>query len=218
MKATKLYQYLIMAVVAVMMTACHSSRNATTYAAGGTWHDVYMPVKVKLNSPSSMSLSGRATIVRDSLVNLSMRMLGIEVAVVNITPDSLMLVDKYHKYLFSESLQSVMGSHKISLGEIQDIMLGLNSNAPLNKLTFNNPGSEKPVEVTFGDFADTPAGKVAETVTLTAPLKKTDVEAQLMWTTGSATWNSGRTVDYATPVKGYKRVTLDSALKMFKSM
>jgi hypothetical protein len=49
-------------------------------------------------------------------------------------------------------------------------------------------------------------------------LKKTDVEAQLMWTTGSATWNSGRTVDYATPVKGYKRVTLDSALKMFKSM
>jgi hypothetical protein len=120
--------------------------------------------------------------------------------------------------MFSESLQTVMGSHKISLGEIQDIMLGLNTNAPLNKLTFNNPGSEKPVEVTFGDFADTPAGKVAETVTLTAPLKKTDVEAQLMWTTGSATWNSGRTVDYATPVKGYKRVTLDSALKMFKSM
>jgi hypothetical protein len=177
-----------------------------------------MPVKVKLSSPMSASLSGRATIVRDSLVNLSMRVLGMEVAVVNITPDSLVLVDKYHKYVFSESLQKIMGSHKITLGDMQDIMLGLNNNAPLNKLTFNNPNSDKPVTVTFSDFADTPAGKIAETVTLSAPLKKSDVQAQLLWTTSSATWNSGRSVDFTTPVKGYKKVTLEDALKTFKTM
>jgi hypothetical protein len=217
MKARKIYQYVAMLFVAVLMTACHSSRNIAT-TADGTWHDVYMPVKVKLSSPMSASLSGRATIVRDSLVNLSMRVLGMEVAVVNITPDSLVLVDKYHKYVFSESLQKIMGSHKITLGDMQDIMLGLNNNAPLNKLTFNNPNSDKPVTVTFSDFADTPAGKIAETVTLSAPLKKSDVQAQLLWTTSSATWNSGRSVDFTTPVKGYKKVTLEDALKTFKTM
>jgi hypothetical protein len=97
-------------------------------------------------------------------------------------------------------------------------MLGLNNNAPLNKLTFNNPNSDKPVTVTFSDFADTPAGKIAETVTLSAPLKKSDVQAQLLWTTSSATWNSGRSVDFTTPVKGYKKVTLEDALKTFKTM
>jgi hypothetical protein len=213
-----IFTCLLLAVATLAMTSCHSTRTATVTSANGGWHDVYMPVKVKVNSPMSMSLSGKATIVRDSLVNLSMRVLGMEVAVVNMTNDSIVLVDKYHKYLFSESMANLMGSHKLTLGDIQDIMLGLNSNAPLNQLSFNNPGSEKPVVATFSDFEDTPAGKMAQTVTVEAPLKKNDVEAQLIWSAASATWNTGRSVDFTTPVKGYKQISLDKALSIFKSM
>jgi hypothetical protein len=166
----------------------------------------------------SMSLSGRATIVRDSLVNVSMRVLGMEVAVVNMTPDSVVFVDKYHKYLFAESLHSLMGSHNLSLGDIQDIILGLKPNAPLNQLSFNNPGSEKPVTVSFSDFVETPAGNISQTVAVEAPLSKSEVAAELIWSASSAEWNSGRTVDFVTPSKGYKRVTVQNALNSFKNM
>jgi hypothetical protein len=212
------FTHILFIVLVLAMSSCHSSRNVATLAAGTQWHDVYMPVKVKLTSPMSMSLSGRATIVRDSLVNVSMRVLGMEVAVVNMTPDSVVFVDKYHKYLFAESLHSLMGSHNLSLGDIQDIILGLKPNAPLNQLSFNNPGSEKPVTVSFSDFVETPAGNISQTVAVEAPLSKSEVAAELIWSASSAEWNSGRTVDFVTPSKGYKRVTVQNALNSFKNM
>lgn len=210
--------FILVLAMSVMMSSCHSTRSNVATLADGSWHDVYMPVKVKLNSPMSMSLSGRATIVRDSLVNISMRVLGMEVAVVNMTSDSLIMVDKYHKYLFAESLGKIMGSHKLSLGDIQDIMLGLNSNSPLNQLSFNNPGSEKPVVATFSDFLSTPAGNLAQTVTVDAPLNKTDVQAQLIWSAESAKWNVYPETNFVTPSKGYKTVSIDKALSSFKNM
>jgi hypothetical protein len=219
MKTLRLhFSHILLLALVFAMSACHSSRNAATLAAGAEWHDAYMPVKVKLNSPMSMSLSGRATIVRDSLVNVSMRVLGMEVAVVNMTPDSVVFVDKYHKYLFAERLQTLLGSHQLTLGDIQDIILGLKPNAPLNQLSFNNPGNEKPVTVTFSDFVDTPAGSIAQNVALSAPLNKSEVDAELIWSASSATWNSGRTVDFVTPSKGYKRVSIQNALNSFKNM
>lgn len=221
MKKSKLIYILLIAMTA-MMSACHSSKSASTYVSstnGEQWHDVYMPVKVKLSSPKSMSLSGRATIVRDSLVHLSMRVLGMEVAVVNMTNDSVMFIDKYHKYLFSESLNSVMGSHKMTLGDMQNIMFGLTANMSSDhKLTFNNPGSEKPVTVEFDDFLNTPAGNIAQTVDVEAQLSKSEIDAQLLWSANSAEWNTGRTVDFVSPDKGYKRVSIETVLKMFKSM
>jgi hypothetical protein len=202
------------------MSACHSSKNASSsYVAtdGNGWHDVYMPVKVKLTSPMSMSLSGRATMVRDSLIYMSMRVFGMEVAVMNMTGDSVMFVDKYHKYLFSESLDKVMGSHKLSIGDIQNIALGLQSGSN-NKLTFNNPESDKPVTITFADFYNTPAGNIAQTISIEAPLSKNDVNADVLWSANSADWNTGRTANYVAPDKNYKRVSIDAVLKMFKKM
>lgn len=94
---------------------------ATTYAP---WHDVYMPVTLNLKRPISMGISGRATMVRDSLIHISMRMLGIEVAVAHVTADSVWLVDKYHKYVCAAATSAITGPNNLSLSDLQDMLLG----------------------------------------------------------------------------------------------
>jgi hypothetical protein len=107
----------------------------------------------------------------------------------------------------------------MTLGDMQNIMFGLTANTSSDhKLTFNNPGSEKPVTVEFDDFLNTPAGNIAQTVDVEAQLGKSEIDAQLLWSANSAEWNTGRTVDFVSPDKGYKRVSIETVLKMFKSM
>ena len=155
--------------------------------------------------------------MRDSAINISMRVLGMEVAVVNVTPDSVVMADKFHKYLFAEPLAAVLGSHSMTVGEMQDIMLGANL-GEARTLTFNNPGSDTPVTVTFGDYATTPAGEMAGSVRVDAPVHSSQVKASLTWELDKASWNTARTVSFKTPVKGYKRVTMSNALSMLKNL
>lgn len=234
---------LLLTLLTLAGTACRSTKNS----AGGTdtgrsqgtnvtatvtadsprqWRDVYMPVKVSLKSPMSMSLSGRATMVRDSLINISLRFMGfVEVAEINITADSVVMLDKHNDYMFAEPLQAVMGSHNITVGQMQDIILGCavpgsvpGADRSENQLAFGNPGSDKPLTVTYSDFADTPAGQLAQLITVQAPVKSTDVTATIDWNLKSAKWNSGRKTRFITPSKGYKRITMSNAMRMLKSM
>ena len=89
-----------------------------------SWHDVYLPVSLNIKTPVSMGISGRATLVRDSLIHISMRMLGIEVAVAHVTPDSVWLVDKFHHYLCAAPIAAITGPNNLSLSDIQDMLLG----------------------------------------------------------------------------------------------
>ena len=60
------------------------------------WSDVYMPVTLSASSPMDMSISGRATFIRDSEIYISLRMIGIEVAVVYINNETGLIVQSYH--------------------------------------------------------------------------------------------------------------------------
>lgn len=203
-----------------MLASCHSSKTTTTdkgrlYSVDkGTWHDVYMPVKVSVDKPISQSLSGRATMVRDSLVHISMRMLGFEVAVMHIENDSMWVIDKFHKYQFAESLDKVLGKHKMSLGALQDIILGINEG---NMRQFDNPSSGKTVTITYADRSETPAGSLASAVGINAPMSRDDIEATLYWDLGAAKWQSARSVDFK-PNNSYRKVTIDDVLKALKAM
>lgn len=88
------------------------------------WHDVYMPVSLNLKRPISFGISGRATMVRGSLIHVSLRMLGFEVAVAHVTEDSVWLVDKYHKYVCSAPTSAITGANNLSLSDLQDMILG----------------------------------------------------------------------------------------------
>lgn len=202
------------------MASCRSSQSASNgkgqlySVTRGSWHDVYMPVKVSAVKPINQSLSGRATMVRDSMVHISMRMLGFEVAVLHVENDTMWVIDKFHKYQFAESLDKILGSHKMSLGALQDIMLGLNEG---DMRQFKNPSNNESVTITYEDRRDTPAGLLASTVAINAPMPRDDMEATFYWDLNAAKWNENRTVKFS-PNDGYRKVTLDDVLKALKAM
>ncbi|MDE6540993.1 MAG: DUF4292 domain-containing protein [Muribaculaceae bacterium] len=104
--------------------ATPAERYAAMTAAYGLWHDVQLPVKATLRSPANLSASGRLTMVCDSLVHLSMRVLGMEVAVVRMTRDSVHVYDKFHRYLFAESIRAVQARTGLTLADMQCALLG----------------------------------------------------------------------------------------------
>ncbi|MDE6287321.1 MAG: DUF4292 domain-containing protein [Muribaculaceae bacterium] len=99
-------------------------RLAAAYASGENWTDFYAPFSLKVSSPMGMSVSGRATMVRDSSILLSLRMLGIEMAQLYIDNDSARFVDKYHRCYCSVPTPSLTAIAGITLGNLQDLMLG----------------------------------------------------------------------------------------------
>jgi len=104
--------------------ASAAQRYASMTAAYGLWRDVRMPVRATLRKPFDISASGRLTMVRDSLIHISMRLLGIELAVVRITPDSVYVFDKFHRYLVVESTKAVTKHTDLTLADLQCAILG----------------------------------------------------------------------------------------------
>lgn len=234
MKIRKIIGLLAVIALTVTVTAsCGSSRKAVVTGAGnaavqtvgvqtpavpGEWQNVVMPVRVTLRSPKNVSLSGRVTMIRDSVINLSMRILGMEVATVNVTADSVWIADRFHKYVFSESTGRVLGSHRLTVGQMQDILFGIDTDGA-DRLTFDNPGGGTPVTVRFGDFRDTPAGRMAAAIDIEAQVGKTPVDAGLQWSPERAEWNNpSRAVSFKSNFRGYTRVTLDDVLGVLRSL
>lgn len=93
-------------------------------AGYGEWQDVSLPVKVTLTEPKSVGFSARATMKRNEWISLSVRMLGFELASVWIDNDSVHAVDKYHKLYLSESVNKIFAGAGVSIGNIQDLLMG----------------------------------------------------------------------------------------------
>lgn len=91
-----------------------------------TWDDVQMPVTVTLIDAEGkgQSLSGRLTMVRDSAIEISLRAMGVEAANAYIDPDTVVVADKYHKQYLAEPYCSVFGASGLSVGNLQDALLG----------------------------------------------------------------------------------------------
>ncbi len=132
--------YILLALLAATVCACSTQRHAApsesssgldldkrfsllTSAYSG-WSDVYMPVNLRLQQPSSLSVSGRCTMVRGREIHLSMRVLGMEVAVVYANTDSVYAIDKFHKMYLAESLGNILKGYDITISDIQDLLIG----------------------------------------------------------------------------------------------
>lgn len=138
----------LIAVLAVTLGACSSSRRATRdnltrneipadvtrqnpqqryselCGSYGDWEDVTLPLRVNVTAPKSLSVSARATMTRGKSISISVRMLSFEVASVYADSDSLHVADRYHKAYLSESLAKVFGGDQVSITDIQDLLLG----------------------------------------------------------------------------------------------
>lgn len=153
------------ALLLPMLSSCGSGKGAATNAAGSyslteipadiaqqtpqqryvsvcqtysDWQDVSMPVKLSLNTPKSASFSARAAMKRNEWINISVRMLGFEVASVWVDNDSIHAIDKYHKRYVSESVTSLLAGTALTVADIQDLLLGRGCLISANGGTFTS--------------------------------------------------------------------------------
>lgn len=144
MRLNSFIKILLVAIMAAGMSACSSRRaavagssspskrvKAMNVAEVGTlaetyqnWETFYAPFTLRISEPMDMSVSGRATMVRDKYIYLSLRMLGFEVATVYVNSDSAYVADKYHKILAAESISSLTAGTGLTVGDLQDILMG----------------------------------------------------------------------------------------------
>lgn len=231
----KILSTTVIALVAmlVMMTAsCSSSRGSSKEkpqketglsrqngnSEAPQWLNVQIPVKLSLTQPRSFSMSGRATMIRGQQIYLSMRVFGMEVATVNITPDSVTVADRFHKLLFTESTAKVMGSTGLDLNVIQDLILGMDPSMD-NPLEILNGSGDKVVTVKFSNFFETPAGEMASLIEALGKIKKTTVEVSLEWSPKRAKWNDPALIaPGSNTYNGYRRFGLVEVTEMLNSL
>ncbi len=73
-------------------------------------------------------------------------------------------------------------------------------------------------DATYGKFAATGAGPVAEDVEVSGSLRSQRIRLALHWNTGRASWNKGIAPTSGSIPKGYKRISIDQLNKALKSL
>jgi hypothetical protein len=200
------------ALLILTLSSCHATKSAETKSGGDTavaeqtskWSDVYIPVKVELTEPSRMSISGRATMVRDRSVYLSLRMLGMEVATVYIDADSIFATEKLHKQMLAVGYEATVGN-RLTIGQLQDVLLGC-ENAATGKL---------PAALTYSVEKASDGSSTA--VTLSTTLNGKKYSGRITWDMASAQYDTGSPRQWSRP-SGYTIIDpakLPALLKSF---
>ena len=101
-----------------------SERLQEVAAANCPWTQLNLPLKVSLKSPDKLSLSGRIYMRRNHDIYVTLRVLGIEVANMYVNKDSIYVADKAHKYYLAEPIDKIFAGASLSIGDIQDVLLG----------------------------------------------------------------------------------------------
>lgn len=88
------------------------------------WKDVSLPVKLELKEPKRFSISGKASMVHDKSVNISLRILGMELGAIYVDQDSIYIVSKMQRMAYVESLDFFSRNFGFTLEDIQSLLLG----------------------------------------------------------------------------------------------
>lgn len=92
--------------------------------AYSAWTDVTVPVKVSVEKPKKITVSGTLTMAYGKALSLSLRMLFIEAASVYADNDSVIVVSRPMGAYYSESLERFTAQARLSLADLQALMLG----------------------------------------------------------------------------------------------
>ena len=211
--STVLKAFLLTAVV--LLTSCRSKQTAemqmydNSIGASADWSTVYSNVSLTVERPMSLSTTARMTMENGKYVHMSMRFLGMEIAVVYIDNEMAYFVDKYHKYLFAEPLQQLLGEQYagLTLADIQKIILGQQKLPVTENVDFS----------TYG-IVDTPTGEVASALAFSVITDQGPVQGRMTWRPADAKWNEeNRTVNFSVP-SNYQQVSIDNVKEILKSM
>lgn len=145
-----------------------------------SWDEMKVPVNLSLKSPKRFNVGGTLTMVRDRSIHLSFRFLGMEVASVMVTPDSIYALYKLERIYFAEKISDLLGGFPATVGNVQDMLLGrpfvLGENAVHfsdckiegTAATWSITPSRSPFGMSYDFTVDTPTGNV-ELLTVNIP-------------------------------------------------
>lgn len=137
----KIVSFLIL-VLCLVAVGCSSSRKGTHGGQGplpegsmesrfqtvadqrNDWECVAVPIKFELKSPSSISFSGKAYYVRGKEVFISLRKLLFEVAQLSVTPDTILLVDKFNGRHVIEDISELVKGAPVDIADLQALLMG----------------------------------------------------------------------------------------------
>ena len=138
---------LVMVMTVVVLQACSTSRKGQSSTGMQTgemavtesqvaelykqtvsnysdWEKVKVPISVSLSQPAQISVSGTAVMERGKSVSISMRILGMEVASMYLSNDSIVILDRWNKRYVCEELRRFLGDFPISVSNVQDMLTG----------------------------------------------------------------------------------------------
>lgn len=133
--------FLLLIYLTPVLTGCRHSNEASTSghiyestsgltakfdsltAGYDKWDGIKIPFSAHIDG-MKVSLSGTAYLVRDSVIYLSARFLGMEVGVLSLTSESITVIDKVHRIYLIEPVDSIIGLFPLTIGNIQNLLIG----------------------------------------------------------------------------------------------
>ncbi len=88
------------------------------------WNDVVVPINLSLLAPKEFSVSGRATMVKDECIFISIRVFGFEAANIYINNDSIFASYKLDKIYIAEDVKKLLNGYPATIGNLQNLLLG----------------------------------------------------------------------------------------------
>lgn len=254
MTRTRIAHIVCTVLATIALVGCGKHKSAPTVDLGGeyvpmseyfaltsdssdrpTWHDAYIPFKLSVFAPAQISLSGRATMVRDSAIYLSLRMMGIEGAVALITPDSLFVHDKYHKIYIADRSSVLLSG--LGIGQAQDMLLGqpFNPGSDLDSICWVLPSAETgeieslsfdlpagaQAYCAYGQWKPTEQGEFAglcDVLVFSSPVSESpSMQASIEWNIESAKFDSDRAINFKEP-KDLQPVRVSDLMQLLMEM
>lgn len=157
---TKKSIYILLATVLFLtaLSSCKSSRQTVSSTGEGQsgmlagtfdlkecfetvpteWNTIQVPLTISLAKPTSFKASAKVYMTRDTSIYMSFTVLGMEMAAIQITNDSIFGVDKMHKQYVAESLESITANYPVNVSTLQQMFMGEPCMPVGNKLSEKN--------------------------------------------------------------------------------
>lgn len=96
----------------------------TLISSYGRWERVKVPVSLRLRQPKNISIGGTLVMECDKSIHLSLRYFGFEIGMLNLTADSILVVDKVNKRYAAERIAAFLGGADVTIENAQNVLLG----------------------------------------------------------------------------------------------
>lgn len=141
MNATTTLRWLLTVTVTLLICACSSSHKQTASTgneltrselrvkarelteAYAPWQNLSVPVTLSIRDSGLPRLSGTMTMTEGTQIHVSLRLLGMEMAALCVTGDSVKGYVKVQKTYLAESIPQLLGGYPATVADLQSLLL-----------------------------------------------------------------------------------------------